>query len=633
MHIAQQHDGENVRLLLRPTLASTRDDARYKVQLQLAGKTVVETGELDFQVPDAQLWWPNGWGAQPLYDLRVTLLDDEDNALDICEKRVGLRTVKLDRHADAWGESFQFVVNGKAMFAKGANWIPAHAFITETTRARYRDLLLSAAQANMNMLRVWGGGIYERAEFYDACDALGLLVWQDFMFACATYPGDEKFLDSVRREAEYQVTRLQGRACLALWCGNNEIEEGFRKTILATPQNQCAYENIFHEILPQAVEKFDGAVDYWPSSPHHPSALESEKPDRSTAGDTHYWEVWHARAPVKNYEKTNFRFCSEFGMQSYSSPEVAAQFCDVEQMNVFSPAMENHQKNPAGNQIILDYLSRQYRFPRDYASLAYLSQLNQAETLRIGIEHFRRSMPRTMGALYWQLNDCWPVFSWSSLEFDGRWKALHYKAKRFFAPALLSLFVPGDETAGVANRLQSTIRDVHFFTVYDGLEENAAAKIHWELRHLDARVLARGAREVALRFNESKEHFCIDFRDAMEEHGAGNIYLRAWLESGGEIVSRQTAFFTARRFLNLPHGEIETKIEELGRREYSLTFRSDVFQHRVQFHLQKTRYRAGDNFFDLFPGEARAIRVHLEDELSREEIAARLTTMSLADSF
>ncbi len=630
VHLAQKHENGGVSLTLKPNLAVESADFIYKIRLSLDGETIVETDSLGFEVPNPQLWWCYGLGEQPLYDLSVELVSG-DQTIDVWNRKIGLRTIELDRHADEWGESFQFLVNGVAIFAKGANWIPGHAFATEVTRESLENLMQSATEAHMNMMRVWGGGLYETEDFYDICDQKGLLVWQDFGFACGTYPGDEHFLGLVRQEADYQVERLQHRASLALWCGNNEIEEGFRKTILATPENRRAYEAIFHEILPAAAEKFDGTRAYWPSSPSHPAGLDVEM-NHETGGDTHYWDVWHSRAPVKNYEKTKFRFCSEFGMQSYSSPEVAAQFCDPAQMNVFSPAMENHQKNPAGNQIILDYISRQYRFPKDYAALAYLSQLNQAYTLKTGIEHFRRSMPRTMGALYWQLNDCWPVFSWSSLEFDGRWKALHFEAKRFFAPALISLFVPGDETAGISNRVTSTIHDVHIFTVYDGLGDKTG-EIHWELRHLDGRTLQSGSKAVALEYNQSVNQESLDFQRAMKEFGAKELYVRAWLEIEGEVVSRQTAYLTARRFLDLPRAAIESQVETKSAHEVNLTFTSPVFQSQVQFHLANTKYRAGDNFFDLYPDVPHVVTVKLDEELSHGEVTRRLSAMSMVDSY
>jgi beta-mannosidase len=632
VHITQHHAAGKVRLELRPTTSGDRGNG-YRVTLKLRDEVVVETSELAFEVPDAQLWWPNGLGAQPLYELCVELLDEdpaEDRVLDVWKRRIGLRTIELQTVPDKWGESFQFAVNGMAFFAKGSNMVPVIAPITETTRERIDDILTSAKAAHMNMIRSWGGNIYESDDFYDLCDEKGLLVWQDLMFACGTYRGDEKFLNSVAQEIEYQARRLQHRTSLALWCGSNETE-WFRKQINASPQAVEDYENLYYKTIPPLLEKFDGTRRYWPSSPHHPNGWREEH-NFQAAGDQHTWSVWFGRESPKFYEKQGFRFCSEFGMQSYCSPEIAELFCAPEEMNVFSPAMENHQKSPAGNGLILDYVARLYRFPRDYRALAYLSQLNQAYVVKTAVEHFRRISPRCMGALYWQLNDCWPGASWSSLEFDGRWKALQYEAKRFNAPALLSIHVSGEESAGTINRLKSTISDVHFHTVYDGPKEKRGT-IRWELRHLDNRVLESGSHDVVLRFGESSLHFSHDFSAAMHEYGASNIYGRAWLEIEGETVSRQTILLTAPRFLNLTRAPIETRIEHIRDDEYSIAFTSSVYSHAVQFHLTDTQYRAEDNFFDLFPNETREVRVTLKQPLSLDEVRARLTTVSLADSY
>jgi beta-mannosidase len=628
VHITQHHTDGKVRLELRPTTTRPQVE-QYRVTLKLNGEVVVEGSELDFEVPDAQLWWPNGLGAQPLYELNVELLHDE-KVLDTWKRRIGLRTIELQTNADEWGESFQFAVNGVPFFAKGSNMVPVIAPITETTRERIDDILESAKAAHMNMIRSWGGNIYESDDLYDLCDEKGLLVWQDLMFACGTYRGDEKFLASVAQEIEYQTQRLQHRTSLALWCGSNETE-WFRKEITASEQATQDYENLYYKTIPPVLEKFDGTRRYWPSSPHHPDGWQGEH-DFQKAGDQHTWSVWFGRESAKFYEKQGFRFCSEFGMQSYCSPETAELFCAPEDMNVFSPAMENHQKSPAGNGLILDYVARLYRFPKDYATLAYLSQLNQAFVVKTAIEHFRRISPRCMGALYWQLNDCWPGASWSSLEFDGRWKALHYEAKRFNAPALLSVHVPGEESAGTINRLKSTIGEAHFYTVYDAREEKAAT-IRWELRHLDGRVLESGSQDVTLRFGESVKHFSHDFSGAMSEHGAPNLYGRAWLEIAGETVSRQTILLTAPRFLNLQSAPIETQIEAVDENEYSITFTSNVYQHSVQFHLKGTQYRADDNFFDLYPNQPHVVRVKGRESLSLEEVRERLTTMSLVDSY
>ncbi len=626
VHVRQDHEGGRVRLKIAPI--TSRAGATWRTRLSLRGKLVAE-GNLELLVGQPELWWPNGHGDQPLYDLSVELIQG-GRVIDTWKKRIGLRTIVLDRHRDAAGESFQFVVNGRAIFAKGANWIPAHSFITEASRALYDNLLTSAAQAHMNMIRVWGGGVYEKEEFYDLCDEKGLLVWQDFMFACAQYPGDAAFLKRVREEAEHQVRRLSWRTCLALWCGNNEIEQ-MATSVSAKPKWKKAYEALFYRLLPKVVARWDGVTAYWPSSPHNPEGYEKGH-NNEGAGDAHFWDVWHARQPVQAYEEKKFRFCSEFGMQSFSSPEVAATYCRPDKFNIFGPEMENHQKNGAGNQIILDYISRLYRFPKDYASLATLSQLNQAYCMKIGIEHFRRSMPRTMGALYWQLNDCWPVASWSSLEFGGRWKALHYEARRFFAPALVSVHVPGRETVGIGNTVHSTVREVHIHTVFDGLREENA-EIAWTLWHLDGRKLKTGRKQVSLRYGDAIRQLTLDFEKEMAKYGARFIYLRVFLRGARRILSRQTVFFTAPRFLELPKGKLRVDIKKERDRQFLLRFSSPVFQHQVGFHLRKTAYHATDNFFDLDPGESREIVVTTEKPYSSEAVKKMLQMGSLVDTY
>jgi beta-mannosidase len=627
VRVTQRHRNGRVALELLPATAATGGE--FRGTISLGGKTVATFAGLRVEIPDPQLWWPNGHGAQPLYEVRMELVVNGTVA-DTWERRVGLRTIELDRHADEFGESFQFVVNGRPIFAKGANWIPAHSFVTEVDRAMYDDILTSAAEANMNMLRVWGGGIYEREDFYDLCDEKGLLVWQDFMFACALYPGTPEFLALVTTEAAAQVKRLAHRACLALWCGNNEIEQ-MPDEILKTPARKRAYEEIFYQRLPHVVAEFDGVTPYWPCSPHNPEGWEKGF-NNERAGDCHFWDVWHARKPVTLYEEKNFRFCSEFGMQSYSSPEVAATYCRPEDFNVFGPEMENHQKNSGGNGTILDYVSRLYRFPRDFAALSYLSQLNQAYCMKVGVEHFRRSMPRTMGALYWQINDCWPVASWSSLEFGGRWKALHYEARRFFAPALISAHVPGRETAGKGNYVTSTIHDVDLYTVFDGVDDGPAV-IAWTLYHLKDGVVRKGRKNVTLRYGESVRQIQLDFAADMKRHGARNLVLRVELQRGREVVSRQTVFLTAPRYLDLPRGRTDARLRKLGAGRFELTLVSKVVQHAVAFHLRETTYRADDNYLDLFPSEARHVSIQTVADVTLRALQQRLEVFSLHDSY
>lgn len=644
VRVAQVHQrrGRKVKavtLTLTPELAHADKSVTYSATLSL-GKQTVATVEgaanaLQMEIGNPRLWWPAGQGAQPLHDLAVTARDRAGRVIGEWQRRIGLRTIELDRHADRWGESFQFVVNGRPVFAKGANWIPAHSFVAGLTRTDYARDLRAAVQANMNMVRVWGGGIYESEDFYDLCDELGLLVWQDFMFACTIYPGDREFLRSVKREAADNIRRLRHRASLALWCGNNEVETLNWDWLEQTPRLRRNYHALFHRLLPAAVAAHDDHTPYWPTSPWRGAGRNNNyrlKEHGERSGDTHYWDVWHDRHPVKSYEQWKFRFVSEFGMQSYSSPATQATFCRAADANVFGPVMENHQKNIGGNQVILDYVSRRYRFPKSQAALIYLSQLNQAYCMQTGVEHYRRLTPRCMGALYWQLNDCWPVASWSSIEFTGRWKALHHVARRFFAPALVSAHVPGDESTVLGNYRRSSVRQVNLHTVYDA-PQSAIGVLLWDLFHLDGRRLLGGRKRVSLRPGRSVRQQTLDLAKPLAAHGRDHLYLRIALEIDGVRVSEDTVFLAPPRFLELPRGRTKVKVRCLTPTQALLTFSSPVFQHRFAFDLPGLAHETSDNYFELYPDEKKEVLVEFAKPVTKSAVTSVLTWQSLVDTY
>lgn len=636
VRVTQTHRADgSVLLSLAPELARPDSKVTLTGRITLDGEVIATIENRKAEIPTPALWWPNGHGAQPLYTVEVSAADRFGREIGTWSRRIGLRTIALDRSKDKWGEAFRFVVNGRPIFAKGANWIPAHSFVAGLTRADYARDLQSATRANMNMLRIWGGGIYESEDFYDLCDELGLLVWQDFMFACTLYPGDLTFLASVRAEAEHQVRRIRHRACLALWCGNNEIETLNWEALEKTPRLRRNYDAVFHRVLPTAVTTHDGVTPYWPTSPYRGEGRNNDytiKPLGEKSGDTHYWDVWHARHPVKDYEKWRFRFVSEFGMQSYCSPETQATFCPPDQANVFGPVMENHQKNTAGNQIILDYVSRLYRFPKSQLALIYLSQLNQAHCMQTGVEHYRRIMPVCMGALYWQLNDCWPVASWSSIEHTGRWKALQHVARRFFAPALVSAHVPGTETAIIGNYRRSTVRQVHLYTVYDA-PQAADGLLLWDLFHVDGRVIQGGQKRVTLRYGRSVKQQTLDLAKPIALHGRDHLYLRIALEIDGTRVSEETVFLAPPRFVALPKARTEVTVRSLTPQRALLTFRSDAFHHRFAFELPGLAHHSSDNFFELYPREKREVLVDFDQPTTKAAIARALSWQSLADTY
>lgn len=632
--VEQRHaDDGSVSLALTPELERADSEATCHWSLRLDGATVDAGEGTAIVVKKPQLWWPSGQGEQPLYDLQVEVRDAAGHRIGVWRRRIGLRTLTLDQSQDEWGTAFRFLVNGRPVFAKGANWIPAHSFVAGLKRADYERDLRSAVEANMNMVRVWGGGIYESEDFYDLCDELGLMVWQDFAFACTLYPVDDEFRELFAPEAKAQIRRLRHRASLALWCGNNEIWMLNRETVTddSKLEIRTAYEKIFHELLPEIVAENDPVTSYWPSSPWRPEGAHGHAPGE-ISGDSHFWDVWHSRKPIKSYELWKFRFVSEFGMQSYSSPATNATFCPPDDTNVFGPVMENHQKNAAGNQIILDYVSRQYRFPKSQDDLIYLSQLNQARCMQMGVEHYRRLMPRCMGSLYWQLNDTWPVASWSSLEHTGRWKALHHAARRFYAPALVTAHVPGDEEVSIGNYRRSTMDTVHLYTVCDA-PRRMAAVLQWAIMHIDGRRLGGGSKRVNLRPGESVPQKTLDLTKLLQRHSSESIYVRIGLHVDDRCVSEESVLLASPRFMNLPSGKVRCGVKMVDDKTAELTFTAPVWQHRFAFDLGKLDHWSSDNFFELYPTEPKTVTVSLKRKTTAEKLRRSLTWRSLVDTY
>jgi len=640
VHVRQRHFADRVEVEIKPELARADSAAEFLATLSLDGKVVAsEAGSHpSLVVSDPQLWWPAGQGSQPLYDLQVNLLDGE-KVLDSWTRRVGLRAIELDREADDYTltnaqglpmNRFGFRVNGRLIFSKGANWIPAHSFVHGLGRENYKPLLESAALAHMNMVRAWGGGIYEHEGFYDLCDELGLLVWQDFMFACDLYPSDEAFLTSVRREAEDNVRRIRHHASLALWCGNNEIAMLNRDALMPGAGFVEGYVQLFHNLLPEVLRSLDPVTPYIPSSP---DCMLPERPDTlAPSQDDHDWNVWHARKPVEHYESTRHRFASEFGMQSYPSLELARTFCPPDELNIFSPVFDNHQKNGGGNQIIFDYVSRLFRFPKDYRAAAYLSQLNQAWCMKVAVEHWRRISPLCLGALYWQLNDCWPVASWSSLEFGGKWKALHHEARRFFAPHLVSIRHLGAENKVVGNFAVSTTGPVEIHAVQD-TPFTQSCTLKRQICHLDGEILDTVESEWKLDPQRGHLLETVDFSVLVTKHGRENVYLRADLfGDDGELKAWNFSFFTAPRSLALRRSPIRIESQVAGEDTYSLTLESDTFHHSVCLEIEGLNPRWSDNFFHLPAGEKKVVTVKFPAELMPES-PLKIVPYSLVDSF
>ncbi len=426
---------------------------KTKITMNFNGQVVTREIEIElgswkiheaFEIKKPKHWWPAGLGEQNLYELKIQCGDQIET------RKIGLRQIELITDKDQVGARFAFKVNGKEIFCKGANWIPADALPSRATPELTRKLLQAAVDSNMNMIRVWGGGYYEQDWFYDLCDELGLLVWQDFQFSCNLYPADEKFLGEVKREVAEQVRRLQHHACIALWCGDNELIGAltwFKESRDNRDRYLAAYDRLNHTIE-QAAKAADPSLNWWPSSPS-PGLLsfgDAWHDDRS--GDMHFWSVWHEGKDFEHYRDVNPRFCSEFGFQSYPSLHIIKQFATHEDdLNIASEVMESHQKNKGGNARIAETMFRYFRFPKDFGNFVYLSQIQQGLAMKTAIEYWRSLKPHCMGTLYWQLNDTWPVASWSSLDHGGHWKLMHYMAKRFYAP--VSVMALPDKNGGI----------------------------------------------------------------------------------------------------------------------------------------------------------------------------------------
>ncbi|HVF42675.1 MAG TPA: glycoside hydrolase family 2 protein [Pyrinomonadaceae bacterium] len=592
--------------------ADRRVNARQTVKLSAGANRYA----LKLTIPNPQLWWPNGLGAQKLYTLRARLLVNNRDSDDL-SARVGLRTLELRQQPDKEGKSFAFVVNGVPVFAKGANWVPADAFPERITRERYRRLIQSARDSNMNMLRVWGGGYYESDDFYELCDELGIMVWQDFMFACSMYPGDDKFLASVRAEAEDNVRRLRNHPSVVVWVGNNEVETawhhwGWKQNLPAKLWDD--YKKIFHGVLPEVVAALDPTRPYWPSSPS--SNLEEDS-DSQRMGDVHYWEVWHAAKPFAEYEKQRPRFMSEYGFQSFPQIETVDYYTLPSDHDIQSPVMLAHQKHPRGNQLIREYMLRDYPEPKDFESFLYVSQVLQAEGIKVGAEHMRRIMPHNMGSLYWQLDDCWPVASWSGIDYFGRWKALHFYARRFYADVLLSphvengrveLYVVSDRTQPQPLELRATLTDF-------------GGRALWEKR-LNVTVAPLA----------SRSYLGVPVAELMNGRDASKVFLHCELASGGRVVSANNVFFKPYKELSIPAPHVASSVTREGVRLF-VTLKSDTLARAVYLSAPGLEGTFADNYFDLQPNTETHVEFRAARAPSAADFRSRLRVRTLADAF
>ena len=543
-----------------------------------------EKPEIPITIKNPKRWWPHNLGEPYLYDIKVVVRNGK-TILDSVLVKKGLRTIDLITEKDSIGESFYFKVNDVAVYAKGANYIPQNSMQNQVTNAHYEKLLNDVVDANMNMLRVWGGGIYENDIFYDLCDEKGILVWQDFMFACAMYPGDQAFLENVQEEATQNVKRLRNHASIALWCGNNENAEGWNRWGWQADRSEhekeeiwSYYLKVFDSILPNTVDKLTD-TDYWESSPKYGRG----NPKYKFEGDAHDWWIWHDAYPFEHLEENVPRFMSEFGFQSFPSYEAIKYINQSDLIDISANSFQSHQKHSRGFQLIREYMERDFSVPEKAEDYVYMSQLLQAYGITKGIEAQRRAKPYNMGTLYWQLNDCWPVVSWSSIDFFGKWKALHYKAKHSFEDVLVS--------SKVENNILRT------YVINDDFESHSG-ELSVKILDFEGNPLYQFSKSIILESNASQlQH---------------QVNLEAFKLDASKVVvvsnfnnSQSLYYLVKPKELKLKQGDIEQKITktDIG---FSIELSSKTLQKDVFLYSDEKGHFL-DNYFDLLPNETKIV--------------------------
>lgn len=624
--IRQQHSAGKVDLNVAIGVENLKESAlTARVEVTQDGTSVASAdvpvsgagAQASLTIDNPKLWWVNGMGEQPLYDVTVTLLGTDGQPIDQQSKRIGLRTLELDRHADTWGESFQFSINGQPFFAKGANWIPADTFVPRITREHYESQVRDAAAANMNILRVWGGGIYEQDEFYDLCDEYGVAIWQDFMFACGTYPAfDADFMANVRAEAEDNVRRMRHHPSIALWCGNNEMEQGLvADEWTERTMSWADYDKLFNALLPEVTGTLDPDRAYWPCSPHT-SVGDRVNWRSEESGDTHLWEVWHGRQPFEWYRTRFDRFCSEFGFQSFPEPASIEPYIQPEDHNITSYMMEYRQRSGIGNSTIIHYLLDWFRLPTSFENGIWLSQILQGMAIKYAVEHWRRQMPRTMGTIYWQLNDCWPGPSWSSIDSLGRWKALHYMAKRFYQPLMIS---------GLEDMKAGTV-EIH---ITSDLPTETKGVVRWTLTTANGELLHTGEDPVtAAPYADT-----LGLKLELAEQIPSNRDVLLWLELtiGTEVVSDNLVLFARPKHLNLHDPHIHATLSDAGEGKVIVQLTAEHPALWVWLSTRDGNLKYSDNFVHLAPGVAKTIEVTGAE--GANELLERLQIQSLLDTY
>ena len=581
-----------------------------------------------FTLNSPKLWWPNGMGNQNLYDFKAEIR--LNNQIRFSEQKLGFKAIYLEEKDSSQSPNFFFNVNGYPTFAKGVNYIPQDIFLNRVKSSNYKNLLVAAANANMNMVRVWGGGVYEDDRFYELCDSLGLMVWQDFMFACAMYPGDSSFLENVRLEAIDNYNRLKKHTSLVLWCGNNENlaawkRWGWESTAVKDQTQKVAdkiwhhYDTLFHHILPKVVYenhpehgfgRNNNWPDYWSSSP---SAKEGV-PESYKIGDTHYWGVWWGKEPFENYNTKISSFMSEYGFQSFPEYSTFKQFAKQKDEDIYSEVMKSHQRSSIGNATIEEYMSREFKAPKDFKSLLYLSQILQSDGIRTAIEAHRRNKRQCMGSLYWQLNDCWPGASWSSIDYYGKWKALHYNIKKAFSPVIISHEFKDSH--------------LHVFVVSD-LKKSLEGEVEIKLLNFNSEIpIKKWSQKIKIK---SFKSFIVKSLPEEEFNGNKNdTYIKLILKNNENIISSKNIFFLPVKELNIlkPNLTYQLSVDSSLNKLY-VNVKTNYFAKGV-YISSSSKLNFSENYFDLDANQEKMVSI---DFLSTENLDSLINSIKLTSTW
>lgn len=607
VNIMQYHENGTVRLELDPEIAvyeGDGDDITAEYIITDPNGSIVDAGNCydDVVITEPMLWWPNGLGEQNLYEVKVTISDAEGNELDTWCRRIGLRTITMDTSKDKWGEKFATCVNGVNVFAMGADYIPEDHLLGRVDKETTKTLLEKALFANFNSIRVWGGGHYPQDWFYDLCDEMGLIVWQDFMFACAVYDLTPEFEENITNELIDNIKRLRHHASLGLMCGNNEMESFVNDGTWVSKKSEVRdYIIMYERIMPELMKDYAPQVCYRPSSPSSGGSF--DVPQDENRGDVHYWDVWHGNKPFSEFRKFHFRYLSEFGFQSFPFKKTVEKITDDERdMNIFSYVMEKHQRNGSANGKIMNYMQQTYKYPTSFENVIYASQLLQADAIRYGVEHFRRnrSEDRCMGAVYWQFNDCWPVASWSSVDYCQRLKALHYYARRFFAPVMISceeegMLGSGQELVRLPFGFKKSIR----LNVTNETLKDEKVTVKWQLRDADAKVLSDNSVDITVPKLSAVWLDKVELPDV----DIYNQYVSYAAYIDGEKVSEGTVIFSYPKYFRYENPELSVKVE--GNK---LTVSATKYAKSVEILNDNEDLILSDNYFDL-NGDSKTVEV------------------------